>query len=188
MTTASVRKNPYMRNPYIVGRPISEPELFFGRRKKFDLIEDNLRQGVQVILFHGQRRIGKSTVLKQIPNFVGQDDFVFVQFDLQDKSQLSLSRVLYSLGQAIIQQLQLGSAQSKLLTVTELETNPNRFLDSFLSKVYQELGYKKLVLLLDEFDVLSSDYPTSYPASSKESSAETFFPYLKSLIEQDKRF
>ncbi|NEO63269.1 MAG: ATP-binding protein, partial [Moorea sp. SIO4G2] len=186
MTSATVRKNPYIRrNPYIVGRPISEPELFFGRRKKFDLIEDNLRQGVQVILFHGQRRIGKSTVLKQIPNFVGQNDFVFVQFDLQDKSQLPLSRVLYSLGQAIINQLQLKSDHTKLPTITELETNPNRFLDSFLSKVYQELGYKKLVLLLDEFDVLSSEYSTSEP--SKESSSETFFPYLKSLLKQEQR-
>ena len=29
-------------NPYIVGRPIYEPELFFGRRKLFRFIEDNL--------------------------------------------------------------------------------------------------------------------------------------------------
>ncbi|WP_158069580.1 AAA family ATPase [Moorena bouillonii] len=185
MISATVRKNPYIRNPYIVGRPIFEPELFFGRREKFDFIEDNLRQDAQVILFHGQRRMGKSSVLKQIPNFVGQDDFVFVQFDLQDKSQLSLSRVLYSLGEAIIKQLQLGSVQSKLLTVRELETNPTLFADSFLQKVYQELGDKKLVLLLDEFDVLSSEYSTSEP--SKESSSETFFPYLKSLLKQEKR-
>lgn len=183
MTTATVRKNPYMRNPYIVGRPISEPKLFFGRRKKFEFIEDNLQQGVQVILFHGQRRIGKSTVLKQIPNFVGKDDFAFVQFDLQDKSQLSLSRVLYSLAQAIIKQLQLRSDHTKLPTITELETNPNRFADSFLPKVYQKLGDKKLVLLLDEFDVLSSDNP----ASSEESSVNTFFPYLQSLLKQEKR-
>ncbi|AOY81172.1 AAA family ATPase [Moorena producens JHB] len=188
MTSATVRKNPYIRrNPYIVGRPISEPELFFGRRNKFDFIEDNLRQGVQVILFHGQRRIGKSTVLKQIPNFVGQNDFVFVQFDLQDKSQLSLSRLLYSLAQAIIKQLQLGSDPSKLPTVTELETNPTLFADSFLPKVYQQLWDKKLVLLLDEFDVLSSNSYPSDLTSSKESSSETFFPYLKSLIQQEQR-
>ncbi|NET68853.1 MAG: AAA family ATPase [Moorea sp. SIO1G6] len=188
MTSATVRKNPYIRrNPYIVGRPISEPELFFGRRNKFEFIEDNLQQGVQVILFHGQRRIGKSTVLKQIPNFVGQDEFVFVQFDLQDKSQLSLSRVLYSLGQAIIKQIQLESDPINLPSITELETNPNLFADSFLPKVYKELGYKKLVLLLDEFDVLSSNYYTSELASSKESSSETFFHYLKFLIEQDQR-
>ncbi|NEO40978.1 MAG: AAA family ATPase [Moorea sp. SIOASIH] len=184
MTTTTVRESPFIINPYIVGRPISEPELFFGRGEEFGFIEDNLRQGAKVILFQGQRRIGKSSVLIQIPNFVGQDDFVFVQFDLHDQSQLSLSRVLYSLGQAIINQLQLESDPSKLPTVTELETNPTRFADSFLPKVYQELGDKKLVLLLDEFDVLSSDYPTS---SSKESSAETFFPYLQSLIKQDQR-
>ncbi|NEO69564.1 MAG: AAA family ATPase, partial [Moorea sp. SIO3H5] len=183
MTTATVRESPFIINPYIVGRPISEPELFFGRGEDFRFIEDNLRKGAPVILCQGQRRIGKSSVLKQIPNFVGQDDFVFVQFDLHDKSQSSLSRVLYNLGQAIIKQLQLDYDHSKLPTVTELETNPTLFADSFLTKVYQELGDKNLVLLLDEFDVLSIDNP----ASSQESSVNTFFRYIQSLIQQDQR-
>ena len=96
-------------NPYIVGRPIYEPELFFGRRKLFRFIEDNLRQGVQVILLHGQRRIGKSSVLMQIPNFVGKDNFIFIYFDLHDKSNLPLSSILQNLAVAVNQKLdQLG--------------------------------------------------------------------------------
>ncbi|NEO96456.1 MAG: hypothetical protein F6K56_42590, partial [Moorea sp. SIO3G5] len=43
MTTTTVRESPFIINPYIVGRPISEPELFFGRGEEFGFIEDNLR-------------------------------------------------------------------------------------------------------------------------------------------------
>ena len=44
-------------NPYIVGRPIYDRESFFGRRKLFRFIEDNLKQNTQVVLLHGQRSV-----------------------------------------------------------------------------------------------------------------------------------
>lgn len=174
-------------NPYIVGRPIYEPELFFGRRKLFRFIEDNLRQGVQVILLHGQRRIGKSSVLMQIPNFVGKDNFIFIYFDLHDKSNLPLSSILQSLAVAINQkldQLGLSSFADEPFSVTSLEASlyesnySNLFLNEFLPKVIDILAQnnQKIVLLLDEFDVLNNQ--------SSGSLTEQFFVYLQSLINQ----
>jgi hypothetical protein len=174
-------------NPYIVGRPIYEPELFFGRRKLFRFIEDNLRQGAQVILLHGQRRIGKSSVLMQIPNFVGKDNFIFIYFDLHDKSNLPLSSVLQSLAVAINQkldQLGLSSFADEPFSVTSLEASlyesnyPKLFLNEFLPKVIDILAQnnQKIVLLLDEFDVLNNQ--------SSGSLTEQFFVYLQSLINQ----
>ncbi|MGK7875271.1 MAG: ATP-binding protein, partial [Xenococcaceae cyanobacterium] len=95
------------RNPYIIGRPITEQEKFFGRESVFRFLDDNLEQDVKVILLHGQRRIGKSSVLSQIPNFVVKSGFKFVPFDLQDKSQLSLSGILHNLATVIIDYLNL---------------------------------------------------------------------------------
>jgi AAA+ ATPase superfamily predicted ATPase len=174
-------------NPYIVGRPIYEPELFFGRRKLFRFIENNLRQGVQVILLHGQRRIGKSSVLMQIPNFVGKDNFIFIYFDLHDKSNLPLSSILQSLAVAINQkldQLGLSSFADEPFSVTSLEASlyesnySNLFLNEFLPKVIDILAQnnQKIVLLLDEFDVLNNQ--------SSGSLTEQFFVYLQSLINQ----
>jgi tetratricopeptide (TPR) repeat protein len=174
-------------NPYIVGRPIYEPELFFGRRKLFRFIEDNLRQGVQVILLHGQRRIGKSSVLMQIPNFVGKDNFIFIYFDLHDKSNLPLSSILQNLAIAINQkldQLGLSSFADEPFSVTSLEASlyesnyPKLFLNEFLPKVIDILdkSNQKIVLLLDEFDVLNNQ--------SSGSLTEQFFVYLQSLISQ----
>ncbi len=85
------------KNPYIIGRPIVEPEMFFGRETLFEFIQDNLLQGAQVILLHGQRRIGKSSVLAQIPHFVKLKDFEFVPLSLEGDSRKPLGMVLHEL-------------------------------------------------------------------------------------------
>ena len=102
------------RNPYIIGRPIAQPELFFGREELLRSIEDNLRQNEQVILLHGQRRIGKSSLSRNIRNFVSLDEFVFVPFDLEDHSRESLSSILADLAKYIIEHLLLDSDKIKL--------------------------------------------------------------------------
>ncbi|MBW4567160.1 MAG: ABC transporter substrate-binding protein [Tolypothrix carrinoi HA7290-LM1] len=175
------------RNPYIIGRPIVERELFFGRESLFGFIEDNLQQNVKVILLHGQRRIGKSSVLKQIPQLFAQfpqNEFVFVNFDLQDKAALSLSQILHLLATEILTHLvdyldPIAYDRVSLPHSADLETDPDIFYGNFLRQVYQELGDKKLVLLLDEFDLLSGD--------RTQSAEEHFFPYLKRLIEQHEK-
>ena len=176
------------RNPYIVGAPIDKPELFFGRESLFEFIKDNLRNNQQVILLHGQRRIGKSSVLRQIPNKVNLDDeFVFLPSDFQHKSQWSLHEIVDGLAKEIV----------KKLIVEKRIDNPDQinqtFLDDlekdlkqdgvkfreFLDQVCEKFGDKKLVLLLDEFDVLDGE--------NSQSEFEDFFRYLKSIIFHEKR-
>ncbi len=161
-------------NPYVIGRPIYKPELFFGRESLFQFVGDNLFQGSQVILLHGQRRIGKSSVIAQIPNFVMPDKFAFVLFDLQDKNALSVGAVLHRLAKEIRDNLQLSPEKIELPSVAALENKKEIFSESFLPQVTRELEGRNLVLLLDEFDVLSNYNPNS--------AEEHFFPYLQSLI------
>ena len=176
------------RNPYIVGPVIDEPELFFGRESLFEFIKDNLKDNQQVILLHGQRRIGKSSVLRQIRNKVNLDhEFVFVLSDFQHKSQWSLHEIVDGLAKEIV----------KKLIVEKRIDNPDQinqtFLDDlekdlkqdgvkfreFLDQVFEKFGDKKLVLLLDEFDVLDS--------KNSQSEFEDLFRYLKSIIFHEKR-
>ena len=162
------------KNPYIIGRPIYEKELFFGREILFNYIGSNLNNGAKAILLQGQRRIGKSSVLHQISNGVKGDNFVFVYFDLQDKANLTLAEVLEKLAIEIIRNLELKPDNIKPPLKTDLEANTKIFSQKFLPQVFQNLGDKNLVLLLDEFDVLSNYNPAS--------AIEHFFPYLKSII------
>jgi len=174
------------RNPYIIGRPITEKERFFGRESLFHFLEDSLIQGEQVILLHGQRRIGKSSVLSQIPHSVECDGFKFVPFDLQDQSSLPVSAVLENLATEIVDYLELEDSITPP-TAQELEADFTLFILKFLPDVYQALDGKNLVLLLDEFDVLSTE---DRDESKKDNFADKhFFRSLKSVIdEQEKLF
>lgn len=172
-------------NPYIIGRPIYEPECFFGREDLFQFIQSNLRQRAKVILLYGQRRIGKSSILTQVPNFIKLEEFTFIPLSLEGKSQKSLNNVLRELAVDIKDYLtsELGIKINKLTLPSRQESQDNRkiFADHFLPDVYETLRDQNLVLLIDEFDVLG-DY-------SEESAANHFFPYLQSILyDQEKLF
>ena len=167
------------RNPYIVGRAISEPELFFGRQSLFQFITDNLNNEEHVILLHGQRRIGKSSIIVQIPNFVGEEEFVFVLFDLHHKARLPISQVLQDLATKIVEDLKLESDRVTIPTIAELKTEIKSFSNNLLPAIYRTLDDKNLVLLLDEFDVLHND--------DTNSADKHFFGYLKALIDEQKK-
>jgi branched-chain amino acid transport system substrate-binding protein len=166
------------RNPYIIGRPINNAEFFVGRESILRFVDYNLRFGEKVILLDGQRRIGKSSVLRNIPKFVASDEFVFVPFNLETYSQATLSTILVDLAKEIIAHLELDE-RIKPPSIPDLEAEPYIFYSQFLTQVYQALGDKNLVLLLDEFDIPGIDY--SVPV------VEEFFPYLHSILEVDQK-
>jgi hypothetical protein len=56
-----------LENPYIVERPLTERDLFFGREEFFDLLTAALHRGRRIILLYGRRRIGKTSFLNQLP-------------------------------------------------------------------------------------------------------------------------
>ncbi|XHR85357.1 MAG: ABC transporter substrate-binding protein [Gloeotrichia echinulata GP01] len=169
------------RNPYIIGRPIHEPEKLFGRESVFLSIEEKLKQRQKVILLHGQRRMGISSVLNEIPVKITDDNFVFVPFDLQHHSQSSLSEILHNLAETITFNLDLDSDRVIIPTDEELTTNPDIFSQEFLLKVYHEINNKNLVLLLDEFDVVSADN------NDIVNQGAGFFLYLQSLLRQHEK-
>ncbi|MDJ0796016.1 MAG: ABC transporter substrate-binding protein [Calothrix sp. MO_167.B12] len=166
------------RNPYIIGSPINDERNFFGRESLFRFIEDNLYQGVKVILLHGQRRIGKSSVLRQIPNFVGNNEFVFISFDLEHRGQSHFSHILHDLCREIVDQLQIDPNPIKIPTAEEIDNDQRIFTHIFLSRIFKLINGNKIVFLLDEFDVVNN----------KNSSLTTqnldFFDYLARLVRQ----
>jgi tetratricopeptide (TPR) repeat protein len=171
MATLTVRNN-----PYIIGPPISDPKRFFGRTSLFDFVRSNLLSGARVILLHGQRRIGKSSVLAQIPAIEGLADFVFASLDLQYVSNEPLWAILHKLGLAIAAAAEKAGAVVTPLSAEELRQDEQSFLRVFLPRVQAALGYRQLVLLLDEFDVVGDQRA---PAAS-----EPFFSYLRSALNQ----
>ncbi|UKP00033.1 AAA-like domain-containing protein [Nostoc sp. UHCC 0870] len=167
------------RNPYIIGRPINEPELFCGRQKQLSFVEENLRRGEKVIVLHGERRIGKSSLLQNIPKFVKLDKFKFVSFDLEYHSQETLESLLEKLAEAIVEQLSINTQQVEIPRAEKIKVQKDIFCNKFLPQIYARLKDTKLVLLLDEFDALE---PTYIGAT-----LESLFGQLKSVVENNKR-
>jgi ABC-type branched-subunit amino acid transport system substrate-binding protein len=169
-------------NPYIIGRPIHESSKFFGRESLFQFIEDNLSQNINFILLHGQRRIGKSSVLQQFIQKVVREEFFFFTFDLQEYKDSSLGDILYNLAEQLAFHLELDSSVVTLPSHEELNNNPDIFADEFLMVIYQELRGKNLVLLLDEFDVISNGHNNDIV-----NQGAGLFTYFKSLIRRQKK-
>ncbi|MGI2907066.1 nSTAND1 domain-containing NTPase [Tolypothrix sp. VBCCA 56010] len=171
-------KSTKIRNPYVIGNPISDKQLLFGREQLFEIIDNALNSKEKVILLQGQPRIGKSSVILQISNFISQDNFAFISFDLQDKGDLELSVILHKLVQEIINKLDLDSSKIKNPTILELQIDTSIFHSTFLPSIYQAIN-KNLVILFDEFHTLSN-----YNSSS---SPPPFLSYLNSFIDKDEK-
>jgi ligand-binding sensor domain-containing protein len=77
---------PIEPNPFIVGNPIRTETMFYGREDDFRYVRTKLEganQGV-VIVFCGERRVGKSSILYQVLNGRLGDRFIPVFVDLQE--------------------------------------------------------------------------------------------------------
>jgi hypothetical protein len=133
------------------------------------------------MLLHGQRRIGKSSVLKQVSNFLQSHEFIFVQFDLQHQIKSSLSNIIHNLATAITDQIRTDENQLHISTPqkAELEQNINLFSQVFLPNVYKKIEPKEIVLLIDEFDVVNND-----SNNINIGDRENFVSYLEKIINE----
>ncbi|MDM3848911.1 MAG: ABC transporter substrate-binding protein [Aphanizomenon gracile PMC627.10] len=167
-------------NPYIVGTAISDPERFFGRDDLLGTINDSLQTNVNLILLHGQRRIGKSSVIAQIPKKLATDEFVFISFDFQCTVNSSHQEIIRLIAIGIIERLETNE---EILThlAENISTNIEIFYLEFLPTVYQQLGNKKLVLLWDEFDVLTER------DTELSTDGDNFCNYIRQLLEKDQK-
>jgi photosystem II stability/assembly factor-like uncharacterized protein/tetratricopeptide (TPR) repeat protein len=165
-------------NPYIAGPPIGGDEGFYGRQDVFDFVRKTFSSAYQkVIVLFGQRRVGKTSILYQLqkPSNL-PEGFHPVYFNLEGRASQNLNEVLYALAERITESLNLPPvAQS------EFESDGDYFSERFLPQTYQALQDQRLLLLFDEFDVLSEELLDGAMALN------TFFPYLQNrLFDEEK--
>jgi ABC-type branched-subunit amino acid transport system substrate-binding protein len=175
---------PFPPNPYIIGGRITDTNRFFGRENFFNDINYYLKtDNVKLILLHGQRRIGKSSVIAQIPGKLGTDEFVFISFDFQGTVNSSHQEIIHSIAIGIIEKLETLETNEEILThlAENILTNIEIFSREFLPTVYQQLGNKKLVLLWDEFDVLTERDTKS------DTDSNNFCDYILQLQKRDQK-
>ncbi|HLF25294.1 MAG TPA: ATP-binding protein [Anaerolineae bacterium] len=164
-----------MRNPYISGPPIQDPDNFYGRREAIDRISAMLSgPQLQSLMLLGLRRAGKTSLLNYITHarVIGKlltrpDDHILAYVNLEadvrtptDFFNLLARRVLESAKQ-------MPSLYSAILSAH----STSGYTLSLIERLLEVLN-RKTTVLLDEFEVL-----TGSPAFSTE-----FFNGLRSLV------
>jgi WD40 repeat protein/tetratricopeptide (TPR) repeat protein len=167
-----------MINPYIAGAPVTEKSMFFGRQDVFDWVQRSLTGKFvdHILVIHGQRRVGKTSVLKQIP-FHLPSTYIPVFFDLQGRTHTSLDRFLWRLAKEIARTVRTAEDISPPVPFREdFSRDPELFQNQFLPRLSEAIGDRRLLLLFDEFDSLEE--PTA-----REMLAQDLIPYFSRLMQ-----
>ena len=144
-------------NPYIPGQPVDNPDLFFGRRELVTSLREHLLMGRRVFVVSGGQRMGKSSLLRQLPNHLPAE-FLSVRVDLLDEGARSANWLLWRLGDLIWHEIdqRLGlTGQGPALA--EFEDGREVFTERYWPEIRSALGDRCLVLMLDDLDSLADD-------------------------------
>jgi len=161
-------------SPYIVGNPVDRDEMFFGRDGIMDQIRRHLGgEHANVILLEGNRRTGKTSILRQLEKEDALPGWVPVYCSFQDLDSMATPEVFrllakqtgWSLADAGIETWipdappRESGRPFKLALVAALRGafsggHPYETLALYLSTAIEAAKPRRVLLMLDEFDKL----------------------------------
>ena len=142
--------------PYVTGTPLKSDDVFVGRADVFAFIRENLLGAHQnnVIILHGQRRTGKTSVLYRLRTTMA-DTHIAVLIDMQGKPARNEADFLYAIADDIAFALEDAGIDVALPPREAFEASPEFYFRArFLRSLYPRLGDRRLLLLFDEFEEL----------------------------------
>ncbi len=148
-------------NPFIFGNPVVETDqnVFTGRRDVVSRIEASILGAMQAptLLLHGPRRMGKTSILNQLPRLLGPD-FASAAVDCQNPAVTAgAATMLRHLSRAMSDGLRLRRVTVEPLSAKELEREPFDAFDEWLNSVERAMpGKMRVLLCLDEYERLQS--------------------------------
>jgi hypothetical protein len=142
--------------PYVTGTPLRSGEMFVGRNDVFEFVREHLLGAYQnnVIVLHGQRRTGKTSILYRLQDVLA-DTHVAVLVDMQGKAARGTADFLYALSDDIVYALENHNIFVELPERSTYEGAPEFiFRSRFLRSVVDGLDNRNLILMFDEFEEL----------------------------------
>jgi type I restriction enzyme M protein len=152
---------PIQPNPYITGGAVDTPEMFFGRQDVLDFLRDNLigKHQSNVIILQGNRRTGKSSILKQVVNRDLFAPHIPVYVDCQGLGALTDQRFFYKLAREIWKTLaKRGDVDTppQVKRADISEDDPFYDFQEVLDQLVAGIPDRRIVLLIDEFELIDS--------------------------------
>ena len=147
---------PYDANPYITGAPVRTRNMFYGREDILDWVRSNLSGTYQqnILVLHGQRRTGKTSVLHQLRLSPPTEHHIFVLFDMELAAPKTTGDFFLELAERVHAELTGAGIAMAPPHKDEYESYPERQFRSFCSQLEALLHDRYVVIMIDEFDKL----------------------------------
>jgi hypothetical protein len=173
----------FIPNPYVVGTPLeADSPLFFGREDVVAFIQENLSaQHRNNLVLIGQRRTGKTSLLKQLPVRLG-DDYLPVYLDGQALGlDPGLPNFFLALATEIAFALEDRGFAVDPPEYEDLIDSPATFFErDFLPRVRRAIGDRHAIIMFDEFEELEG-------AVRRGSLDASIFGFLRHLIQHSEK-
>jgi len=149
-------------SPYIIAIPLTEQqEIFVGRTDIGKRIEQLiLKHSCPPLLLYGQRRMGKTSLLKNLSRLLPSDIIpLFVDLQGAASSASNAEGFLFNLAKYMVDSAKQQSGLTlPNLTREELiaEADPFSSFDNWLDIIEKKLEQKTALLMLDEFEALDN--------------------------------
>lgn len=150
-------------NPFVVGNPVLG-SLFVGREEIFSRLEElwghaDSTAGRDSVVLYGHRRMGKTSILQNL----GQHRFglntIVAQFTMQSVGRVAHTGELLSyFAFAIFDALEDAGLANNLPEpdTEQYERNWYRTFNRFLRTIKKEIGQRRLILTIDEFEIIEN--------------------------------
>jgi hypothetical protein len=168
--------------PYVTGTPLRSGEMFVGRQDVFEFVREHLLGAYQnnVIVLHGQRRTGKTSILYRLQDVLA-DTHIAVLVDMQGKAARGTADFLHALSDDIVYALENHSLFVDLPERSAYEEAPEfTFRSRFLRAVVDQLDGRNLILMFDEFEELQKRVEDGRLEPE-------IFPFLRNLMQHEPR-
>lgn len=166
-------------NPFVYGNPVTETEynVFTGRGDVVKQIEASLLGAAQAptLLLQGPRRMGKTSILNQLPRLLGPD-FAPALVDCQNPAVTgSEATLLRYLSRALSEGLRRKRVVVEALAAQQLAREPYAVFDEWLEKVERAMPVgMKALLCLDEYERLQRALEAGWGATFLDALRHTF--------------
>jgi AAA+ ATPase superfamily predicted ATPase len=170
-------------NPYIVGNPIKSAEMFYGRQEEFEFTKRKIQSGDKsyVIVFCGERRSGKTSILFQILSGQLGDIFLPVLIDMQTMAGLDNDRDFFGeIAQEICRTLKDSRIDIHDYTFHAFNESPYKSFKALLDRILALHPDKHLVLMIDEYEMMEQKFEGG-------SLSPDIIPFFAGLLESERR-
>jgi len=165
----------YIVSPFITSSEVLIDEDFFDREDVINAVDKFIRRNQDInFLIFGQRRIGKTSVLKRILKLYSNNNFKSLFYTLQGEAETTLENLLKNIATRICNDFGF-----EIPYIQEIDSK--NFLTDFLPDLKKILKKNTLILLFDEFDVMGQR--ENIIELQKTISYHKFIDYIPQIID-----